>query len=93
MDKYGSNFALFRPLLIQRTLKDAGCLLWLDIDQRFITEDLTPFLKLAAAKSGVIVWLMEDRMIPTTAMTHPKMFTKLGVRCVEKITHQISYSD
>ena len=69
-------------MLIQRTLKDAGCVLWLDIDQRFTTDDLSPYLKTAESKAGVLVWLMEEKMIPTTAMTHPKMFTKLGVRVI-----------
>ena len=33
----------FRPLIIQTVLKDAGCILWIDIDQRLVTNDTKTF--------------------------------------------------
>ena len=37
----------FRPLIIQTVLKDAGCILWVDIEQRLITNDTYSFLNFA----------------------------------------------
>ncbi len=56
-----SKYSAFRPVLIQHTLKDAGCVLWMDVDQRFTTEDLSPFLA-EAQKSGVLTWPLEDKV-------------------------------
>ena len=78
-----------RPLIIQQTLKDAGCVLWLDIDQRFITGRLDPFLDRAKV-SGVQAWLMDDR-VPTSSRTHPKMFTRLGIVDLEDYNFQVSF--
>ena len=41
----------FRPLIIQTVLKDAGCILWIDIDQRIVTNDTYTF-KSFALESG-----------------------------------------
>ena len=37
----------FRPLIIQTVLKDAGCILWIDIDQRIVTNDTYTFKSFA----------------------------------------------
>ncbi len=70
----------FRPILIQRTLRDAGSVLWMDIGERFTAagkEAIEPYLE-RARQSGVLTWAMDDQ-IPTSSRTHPKMFAKLGV--------------
>ncbi len=64
--------------MIQRTLMDAGCVLWLDIDQRFVVDSLVPLLSLALSKSGVLAWPMDGNNVPTSSRTHPGMFAKLG---------------
>ncbi len=74
----------FRPVLIQSTLRDAGCVLWMDLEQRFADEAgagaaaLAPYLE-RARSNGVLTWAMDDN-VPTSSRTHPKMFSKLGVR-------------
>ena len=80
-------FMFTRPLIIQKTLSDAGCVLWLDIDQRFITGDLEPYLT-RAKSSGVQAWLMEDR-VPTSSRTHQKMFRKFGIADAEDYNFQV----
>ncbi|TRY78317.1 hypothetical protein TCAL_14377 [Tigriopus californicus] len=77
----------FRPLIIQETLKDAGCVLWLSIDQRFTQSDLQPYLQ-QARESGVLAWPHSDRRVPTSSMTHPKMFTRLGIKDLENFNFQ-----
>ena len=41
----------FRPLIIQTVLKDAGCILWIDIEQRLITNDTLTFTSFALEDS------------------------------------------
>ena len=125
---------LSRPLIIQLILKEAGCVLWLDISYRFTTDDLTPFLE-RARKQGVLTWPMLNeeekegvdddvtaatsdvieeeteegsttvqegrskrqqaeserkvyRQVPTSSLTHPKMFSRLGIRDLEDYNFQ-----
>lgn len=66
----------YRPIIIQEVLLEAGCILWMDIDQRFVLKDLKPFLANTPSKGGVSAWL-RDENIPTSSMTHPKMFRYL----------------
>ena len=37
----------FRPLIIQSVLKDAGCVLWMDIEQRFVSNETSSILEFA----------------------------------------------
>ena len=37
----------FRPLIIQTVLKDAGCVLWIDLSQRLVNNDTSTFLQFA----------------------------------------------
>ena len=80
----------YRPIIIQEVLKDAGCVLWMDIDQRFTTGDLKPFLTDALEQGGVSAWLekQRDETIPTSSLTHPKMFPYLGIHRVEDFNFQ-----
>lgn len=77
----------FRPLIIQETLKDAGCVLWLSIDQRLTQSDLGPYLQ-KARESGVLAWPHPDKQIPTSSRTHPKMFSRLGIKDLEEFNFQ-----
>ena len=37
----------FRPLIIQSVLKDAGCVLWMNIEQRFVSNETSSILEFA----------------------------------------------
>ena len=37
----------FRPLIIQSVLKDAGCVLWMNIEQRFVSNETSSLLEFA----------------------------------------------
>ena len=37
----------FRPLAIQSILKYAGCILWMEIEERFVTGDISKYLRFA----------------------------------------------
>ena len=37
----------FRPLIIQGVLKDAGCVLWMNIEQRFVSNETSSILEFA----------------------------------------------
>jgi hypothetical protein len=79
-NKYIYLHVRFRPLIIKKCLQNHSSLLWLDVSQRLTSKDLAPFL-IRARESGILAWFRDvDRpLLPTSAMTHPNMFTRLGV--------------
>ena len=76
----------YRPLIIQHTLKLAGCVLWMSVDQRFTHSFLGAYI-MAANSTGIQAWITDDQ-IPTSAMTHPKMFERFGISNVEDYNFQ-----
>lgn len=67
-----------RPVIIQETLKVAThSVIYMDIDQRFVTKDISTFLYNCSRMGGISAWLRDDYNIPTSALTHPKMFEYL----------------
>ncbi len=87
VDRLGVSAA--RPLIIKKCLLERGSLLWLDVSQRLTSKELAPFLR-KASRSGLLAWAMATDgdgsggrnrrpLLPTSALTHPNMFVRLGV--------------
>ncbi|XP_023334208.1 uncharacterized protein LOC111705776 [Eurytemora carolleeae] len=74
----------YRPIGVQLALKEKNLVLWLDIDYRLNTNDLSSWLR-KVKEYGVVAWsqdpLTKDGLkseklgaTPTTSLTHPRMF-------------------
>jgi len=81
----------YRPIIVQLALRESSLVLWMDIDCRFSTNDLSVWM-VKVKSSGVVAWAADpptkggkssalDGMrlemgdaVPTTALTHPRMF-------------------
>jgi len=75
----------YRPISIALGLRESNFVLWMDLDTRFTTNDLSPWIT-KVKESGVVAWTQAPPTkdwsggsdivgsTPTTALTHPKMF-------------------
>ena len=66
------RISAFRPIIIQDVLRFAGSVLFLSIDQKLITGNLTGPLAFAKAHGGVAAWVLAENR-PTSSLTHPNM--------------------
>jgi len=74
----------YRPIGVQLALRERNLVLWMNLDCRLTTSDLSQWLN-KVKESGVVAWpqdpLTKDSSLsdlqaatPTTALTHPRMF-------------------
>jgi len=92
-----SKLHCHRPIILQTTLRDRGSVIWLDIDHRLTTDDLSTWLT-QAQLSGVLSWPEISpgaagqpghvTHVATTALTHPKMFGFFNKRKYEDYAFQ-----
>ena len=54
----------FRPLIIQDVLKDTGCVLWMNIEQRFVSNETSSILEFALNRD---LDIMDDNHIMSTS--------------------------
>ena len=63
----------YRPIMIQEVLQYCNSVLWLEIDQRFQSQN--SFKNFIANHTGKNISLWpKDNNVPTSSLTHPKMF-------------------
>ena len=64
----------YRPIMIQELLQYSNTILWLQIDQRFQSQNsFKNFIANHTSKSGISLWT-KDNNVPTSSLTHPKMY-------------------
>ncbi|XP_014673108.1 PREDICTED: uncharacterized protein LOC106813482 [Priapulus caudatus] len=68
----------YRPIIIQETLNEFGMVIYLDPSVRVTTPDIAPYLRRARA-SSVLAWKLPSAL-PTSALTHEKMFTYFNTK-------------
>ncbi|CAH1775232.1 unnamed protein product [Owenia fusiformis] len=77
-DKYPSivgtlgNMA-YKPIAIQLILKEYGAVIWADLSEYFLNNNIKNIIKIAKT-SGLAAWTIKGNY-PTTTLTHQKMFS------------------
>ena len=67
----------FRPIIIHEILDTSGSIIWLDIDHLPLSLEKAIKALNASKESGVYSWTYAHETLghlPTTSLTHPKMF-------------------
>ena len=76
---------------MQEALNEYGAIIWTDSTEYFITTDIDDILK-TAEKVGLAAWTIESEE-PTSALTHPKMFTHFHTRQDAYLFHRMVGSE
>ena len=80
-----SNLQLnaFRPIIIHEILDISGSIIWLNIDHLPLSSEKASKAFIASKGSGIYSWTFDHEtlgQLPTTSLTHPKMFEMLRLK-------------